>query len=207
MDSVIRNTNRAETEVVVVDSVSDDGQIGILKEYERNGLIRLIVRKCNRGEGRQIAYLESRGTYIISGVDTDDQVGPGLRELLSEYHSKYEGSVLKAVGVTIAPRAAVEAIGGWRPLYASEDYDFWNRAREAGLLRETGSDPFAVRVRRHHSVSYTIRLLWRYARQGRTPVLSWKWEPAWALIRVVSFLAGKVKGREEPKTPSVPEKH
>jgi glycosyltransferase involved in cell wall biosynthesis len=204
MDALIANTSRADTEIVVVDAESTDGQIPVLQEYASSGLIKLIVRKCNRGEGRQIAFTESTGDYVIAGIDTDDVVGPGLRRLLTLYHAEYEGLVLQAIGVTIAPRKVVESLGGWKPLARTEDFDFWKRAEDRGLLRRASFSPYAVRVRRRHSVTHTVRQLWMYAEQGRTPILSWKWEPAWAVIRFVHYLRRLLRGGSRRSNPGNP---
>jgi glycosyltransferase involved in cell wall biosynthesis len=204
MDALIANTSRSDTEIVVVDAESTDGQVAVLQGYASSGLIKLIVRKCNRGEGRQIAFTESSGDYVIAGIDTDDVVGPELQRLLTLYHTEYEGSVLKAVGVTIAPRYVVESLGGWKPLARAEDFDFWRRAEDRGLLRRVSFNPYVVRVRRRHSVTHTIRQLWMYAEQGRTPILSWKWEPAWAMIRFVHYLSKLGRGGSRSSNPGNP---
>jgi glycosyltransferase involved in cell wall biosynthesis len=204
MDALLANTSRADTEIVVVDAESTDGQLTILQEYASSGLIKLIVRGCNRGEGRQIAFAESTGDYTIAGIDTDDVVGPDLKRLLTLYHTEYEGLVLKAIGVTIAPRKVVESLGGWKSLARAEDFDFWERAEERGLLRKVSFNPYVVRVRRRHSVTHTVRQLWMYAEQGRTPILSWKWEPAWAVIRFfhrLTKLGRGSPGRRKPGNP------
>ena len=204
MDALLANTSRADTEIVVVDAESTDGQITILQEYASSGLIKLIVKRCNRGEGRQIAFAESTGDYIIAGIDTDDVVGPELQRLIALYHKEYEGLVLKAIGVTIAPRIVVESLGGWKPLARAEDFDFWKRAEERGLLRKVSFNPYAVRVRRRHSVTHTVRQLWMYAEQGRTPILSRKWEPAWAVIRFVHRLTKLGRGNTGRSKPGNP---
>ena len=188
MDALLANTNRSDTEIVVVDAESTDGQLPVLRGYAESGVIKLIVKKCNRGEGRQIAFKESSGDYVIAGVDTDDTIGPGLQDLLALYHKEYEGSVLKAVGVTIAPRDVIESLGGWKPLFGGEDFDFWKRAEERGLLRQVSVSPYVTRVRRRQGVVHTVRHLWRYAEQGRTPILSRKWKPVWAVIRFVHYV-------------------
>jgi len=199
MDALIANTNRADTEIVVVDAESTDGQISVLQEYASSGLLKLIVKKCNRGEGRQIAFAESTGDYVIAGIDTDDVVGPGLQHLLTLYHTEYEGLVLQGTGVTIAPRSVVESLGGWKPLARAEDFDFWKRAEDRGLLRKVSFSPYVVRIRRRHSVAHTVGQLWMYAEQGRTPVLSWKWKPAWAVIRFVHNLRRLGRGGARSK--------
>jgi len=204
MDALIANTSRTDTEIVVVDAESTDGQLQILQGYASSGLIKLVVKKCNRGEGRQIAFAESTGDYVIAGIDTDDVVGPGLEQLLELYGKEYEGLVLQAIGVTIAPRSVVEILGGWKPLARAEDFDFWKRADDRRLLRRVSFSPFVVRVRRHHSVTHTVRQLWMYAEQGRTPVLSRKWEPVWAVIRFVQRLSRLGRGgpgRMDPGNP------
>jgi glycosyltransferase involved in cell wall biosynthesis len=197
IEGLLANTDRSDTEIVVVDAESTDGQLPILQEYASSGAIKLVVKKCNRGEGRQIAFVESKGDYVIAGIDTDDIVGPGLRELVAIYHEKYEGMVLQATGVTIAPRGVVESLGGWKPLYAGEDFDFWKRAEERGVLGKVSFSPYTSRVRRRHGPIHTVRHLWRYAEQGRTPILSRKWEPVWAVIRFVHYLkelGGRARG-------------
>ena len=204
MDALLANTSRADTEIVVVDAESTDGQITILQEYASSGLIKLIVKRCNRGEGRQIAFAESKGDYTVAGIDTDDVVGPELNRLLALYHKEYEGLVLKATGVTIAPRNVVESLGGWKPLARAEDFDFWKRAEERGLLRKVSFNPYVVRVRRRHSVTHTVRQLWMYAEQGRTPILSWKWEPVWAVIRFVHRLTKFGRGNPGRSKPGNP---
>ena len=204
LDAIIANTNRADTEIVVVDAESTDGQLPVLRQYESSGLIKLIVKKCNRGEGRQIAFAESAGDYVIAGIDTDDVVGPGLQQLITLYRTEYEGMVMQAIGVTIAPRKVVETIGGWKSLARAEDFDFWRRAEDRGLLRRVSFSPYVVRVRRRHSVMHTIRQLWMYADQGRTPIISWKWEPAWALIRFAHYLRKLGRGgpgHDNPRNP------
>jgi glycosyltransferase involved in cell wall biosynthesis len=200
LDSLLANTSRDDAEIVVVDSQSTDGQLPILQGYAKAGLIKLIVKKCNRGEGRQIALNESKGDYIISGVDTDDEIGPALKGLLARYHKEFEGYVLHGIGITIAPRKVVDSLGGWNPLFCGEDFDFWQRAEAAGVLRSVAIDPYVFRVRRHHGVIHTTRVLWRYAVQQRHPVVSWKWKPVWALVRFLRSLATLGRSHTPPAT-------
>jgi glycosyltransferase involved in cell wall biosynthesis len=202
LDALLANTSRDDTEIVIVDAESTDGQLPVLREYAGRGLVKLIVKKCNRGEGRQIAFLESSGEYIISGVDTDDVIGPEFRRLLESYHSESEGLVLKAVNITIAPRKVVASLGGWSPDWGAEDFAFWKGAEDAGILRQSPINPYTLRVRRRHSITHTLRLLWRYADQGRTPIVSWKWEPAWAMIRATHFVATLGRRRRKPAAES-----
>ncbi|MGD0477840.1 MAG: glycosyltransferase family A protein [Nitrososphaerales archaeon] len=135
LDSVL-NQIGASFEVVLVDNCSDDGSDEILKEYQKKGAIRLISRKCSRGQGRQIALMNSLGEYIVSHIDMDDIFRPVLLRLIEFYHAKCEGKVMVAISnlgdwsqnITIAPRDLLLKIGGWRDLQYAEDWDLWSRA-------------------------------------------------------------------------------
>jgi len=123
-------------EVVIVDNCSDDGSEKLLKNYEEKGKIKLISRKCSRGEGRQVALENSVGQYVISHVDMDDVYERRLQELIDFYHTKCEGKVMVAISrpgdwaqnVTIGPRHLIVKIGGWRDLQFGDDWDLWSRA-------------------------------------------------------------------------------
>jgi glycosyltransferase involved in cell wall biosynthesis len=123
-------------EIVVVDNCSDDGSEEILKEYQRKGVIKLFSKKCSRGQGRQIALMNSLGEYIVSHIDMDDIFRPVLPELIDFYHARCEGKAMVAISslgdwsqnITIAPRELLLEIGGWRDLQYAEDWDVWSRA-------------------------------------------------------------------------------
>lgn len=194
LDALLSMVDPAETEVVVVDSESDDGQLEILKRYSAEGKIRLIVKKCTRGRGRQVAFEESAGDYIIAGVDTDDILDSTFPDLIKKYHTLFEGRVLKAGGpgtqpITIAPREVVISVGGWNDLYWGEDYDFWQRAKARGLYSEVLETPVPRPTRKRRGIVHTARVFWVYRSQGREPITSWKWKPLWALIRLVRGVA------------------
>lgn len=113
-------------EVIVVDNYSTDGSREILEDYARQGKIKLILKKCTRGRGRQIAFEHSCGEYIISGLDMDDVFYPVLKEILETYHSKYEGCLGLTKG-QISPRWVAEKVG-WKDLQYREDIDYIRRA-------------------------------------------------------------------------------
>lgn len=117
----------SDFEVVICDNFSTDGSREILEEYARVGKIKLIIEHSNRGRGRQIAFENSKGDYIISGIDTDDMIRPVLKNVLREYHEKHEGYVLQFETIYIVPRHLVIAVGGWRDLQWGEDIDFTKR--------------------------------------------------------------------------------
>jgi len=133
LDSILNQIDNT-FEIVVVDSHSDDGSLDVLSEYAKRGTIKLIVKKCNRGMGRQTAFENSSGEFIISHMDLDDIFKPELKELLGLYHAKFEDCLLyvskrpNSAGITIGSRELIARIGGWRSLQYSEDWDLWARA-------------------------------------------------------------------------------
>ncbi|HEV2139116.1 MAG TPA: glycosyltransferase family A protein [Nitrososphaerales archaeon] len=123
-------------EVIVVDSLSNDGSEKVLVEYQQREKIKLITRKCSRGQGRQIALENSLGEYVISHMDMDDVYRRELLKLIAFYHAKCEGKVMVAIScpgnwtqnVTIGRRELIKKIGGWRDLQYGDDWDLWSRA-------------------------------------------------------------------------------
>jgi glycosyltransferase involved in cell wall biosynthesis len=135
MDSILIQSNDS-FEIVVCDNYSNDGSREILQEYCRKGKIKLVVERSSRGKGRQIAFENSFGKYIISGVDTDDKLKLEFQEFLRIYHRDHEGYMLSAGTIHIIPRQLVEEIGGWRDLNWGEDVDFHKRAKSLGRQHE-----------------------------------------------------------------------
>ncbi|MGP8125600.1 MAG: glycosyltransferase family 2 protein [Nitrososphaerales archaeon] len=140
LESILSQVNE-DYEVVVVDSESDDGSQEVLREYARRGTIKLIVRRCSRGRGRQIAFENSKGQYIVSNVDMDDVASPRLGELLQLYHAEAEGKYLRVTSdnvsgfwgpgsIGIVSRELALKLGGWKDLQIAEDY-FLERAAAA----------------------------------------------------------------------------
>lgn len=146
-------------EVVVVDQTSTDGSREILEEYEETGRIRLFHQSIrNRGAGRQLAFLQSRGEYIVSNMDMDDTFVPFLDGLMDLYHSSFEGSVLRVkrsngdfCGVTIFPRTVLDEVKGWRDLNWFEDIDIWNRCKAVAPFVEVSFPVFMSRHRRNYT--------------------------------------------------------
>jgi len=135
MDSILNQIDES-MEVVVVDQRSTDGSRQVLQEYADSEKIRLFdMRVRNRGLGRQLAFENSRGGHIISGMDMDDVAIPGrLPLLLDFYHKKCDGDLLRLQwsGVTVAPAELVRKVGGWRDLQWNENWDLCERAARIG---------------------------------------------------------------------------
>ncbi|MDG7000691.1 MAG: glycosyltransferase [Nitrososphaerota archaeon] len=121
-------------ELVVVDNASTDGTLDVLKELEAEGKLRLIIQKCTRGQGRQLAFQNASGEYIIDQIDLDDFYWPILNDIIQIYHQKFEGMFLLCRAFLIAPRKIIQDLGGWRNLQWGEDRDLWIRAAAAGKL-------------------------------------------------------------------------
>jgi len=156
MESLFHQFNRS-FEIVVCDNCSNDGSREILQEYARKGRIKLVVERSSRGKGRQIAFENSTGKYIISGIDTDDKLKPAFQKFLSIYHRDHEGYMLSAGTIHIIPRQLVEEIGGWRDLKWGEDVDFHRRAKSLGRQHEF-EHPLVLVERGRNKRSFTDRV-------------------------------------------------
>jgi glycosyltransferase involved in cell wall biosynthesis len=132
----ILNQIDSRFEIVVVDNCSTDGSLEILKEYERQGVLRLIVKRCSRGLGRQTAVEASNGKYVINHLDMDDVFLASLNRLLQVYHASFEGKMLVTSQVVmVAPKQLILNVGGYRDLNYLEDKELFSRAAKTGCLR------------------------------------------------------------------------
>jgi glycosyltransferase involved in cell wall biosynthesis len=153
MESIFNQLN-ADFEIIVCDNCSNDGSKEILQKFAEKGKIKLVVERSSRGKGRQIAFENSTGKYIISGLDTDDKLKQDFQIFLKIYHRLYEGEMLSAGTIHIIPRKLVKQIGGWRDLTYGEDTDFHKRAKSSG---------------RQHELEYPLILIQR-GHNKRTPL-------------------------------------
>jgi glycosyltransferase involved in cell wall biosynthesis len=147
-------------EVIVVDNFSVDGTYEVLREFERTHGVKVIQRRCSRGLGRQIAFENASGDYIIGNLDLDDIFMPAMDKLTTLYHEKAEGYLMAifnfipspgtfagwAQNITIGPNELIASLGGWRDLNVFEDWDIWSRAAKVHKycwtsLRYTMNDP------------------------------------------------------------------
>jgi glycosyltransferase involved in cell wall biosynthesis len=201
LDALLSMIDPSDWEVVVVDGESTDGQIPVLRDYEARGLLKLIVQKSNRGEGRQLAFLNSSGDYVVSMVDTDDVLGPGFRPLIQRYHSEFEGSMLLA-GIMISPRTLLTELGGWNKEFHGEDFVLWERAKKVGrfVAIDPPGDLFARKVRHKRGPLDKTRTLWAYIEQDRRPKVSWKTWPVYQGLRLIHWFKVKATGKPGRQT-------
>lgn len=123
LESVLKQIDN-NFEVVVVDSNSKDGSEKILKEFEKQGKVKLISTKCSRGKGRQIAFENSKGETLITNIDMDMIYKPKLKEILKIYSklsNKYETFIVYPM--PIISRKLIEKVGGWHDLQRDEDVE------------------------------------------------------------------------------------
>jgi glycosyltransferase involved in cell wall biosynthesis len=174
LESILKQIDD-EFEVIVVDNKSTDGSYEILKEFESAGKIKLIQARCSRGRGREIAFENSGGKYVIANMDTDDIFKPRLRELLARYHAVAEGKLLRVRSsmesgfwgggsINIAPRRLITELGGWRDLQIYEDSELDSRAARLGKFCWGEFALFDV-MNPHAERRRTLveRMKWRYA--------------------------------------------
>lgn len=135
IESVYHALRGLEFEYIVVDSFSTDQSWEILERSERErSNFRVMRRKCKRGEGRNIAYRQSRAPYILS-VDTDTVYHGRLGDFLVAYFSRPDlaSTAVKAGGLQgIYPRQVLDAVGGWGNLNC-DDWDLTVRIWKKGL--------------------------------------------------------------------------
>lgn len=110
-------------ESIVIDNYSNDGSYEYLSDLFKQKIITSLSRlKCNRGTGRNQAFRNSTGNYIIANIDMD--VIYDHRKILNaidEYHLRFEGKVLSVYGMMIMPRKVAGLLGGWKSLDRHED--------------------------------------------------------------------------------------
>ena len=135
LDSIVDRMEGVDYEIVCVDNFSDDGSYEVLAEYRDRGVPILLSRaKCGRGLGRQIALRQARGEVVVT-FDLDTVYNEDWKRLFDWYLERRPPYVLIATYSGFYPKAALDAVGGWRDFQYWEDVDLWIRLATKGLWR------------------------------------------------------------------------
>ncbi|MEM4092651.1 MAG: glycosyltransferase family A protein [Conexivisphaerales archaeon] len=124
-------------EIVIVDNKSTDASPDIALEILKKAACRFtfVSDRCSRGRGRQLAFENSVGEYILSQIDMDDILLPGaIPATVSLFHKYYEGMFVLINGLSICPRTLIYKAGGWEDLQFREDRLLWWRMAQMGKL-------------------------------------------------------------------------
>ncbi len=132
LESIISKISPEEFEIVVVDNCSTDNSPDILERYaKRFGNMKIIVKRCLRGRGRQIAFENSTGEIIIT-ADCDTIYSDLWIKVIHHYGKNRYDFGLSMWFSQIYPRELLERVGGWQNLQYLEDAELWSRMAEIG---------------------------------------------------------------------------
>jgi len=132
--SIVDLTSDLDREVVVVDNFSGDGSFEILETLSLDCPLRVIRRQSSRGEGRQIAFENSRGRYIAT-FDLDTVYNEHWGRLVHWAVATRINFGLSCVYSQVYPRELLTKVGGWRGFQYWEDVDLWIRLAGLGAYR------------------------------------------------------------------------
>jgi len=135
LESVLGRLQGLNWEMAVTDNLSTDGSCEVLKEFADRGLpITVLRRRCNRGTGRDLALRSTRGAIALT-FDLDTVYNDAWRRMVDWYLERRPAYALVATYSGCYPRAALDAVGGWRDFQYWEDVDLWIRLASKGLYR------------------------------------------------------------------------
>ncbi|MGA8665099.1 MAG: glycosyltransferase family A protein [Thermoplasmata archaeon] len=137
-----------EGELVIVDSLSNDGTQAILAEVARtHPEVTVIERSCHRGDGRNLAVALAHTSIVVTQVDGDNRYAPGVLRALA-LHVRDHPSCDAAFGIGNGDfdpssthvyawrKEAFERVGGYEPRQEREEPPLWLRAFRGGLRFE-----------------------------------------------------------------------
>ncbi|UCD92965.1 MAG: glycosyltransferase family 2 protein [Methanobacteriota archaeon] len=135
LESIYSIFDENDFEYIVVDNKSKDDSYRILCDFARgHGNMRVLSRKCSMGRGRQLAFKESVGRFIIV-VDTDTVYFPIVREFVDKYLEQYPEFAVQAKLFGIFPREIWESVGGRGDFNTGEDFEMWMRIWKIGRMK------------------------------------------------------------------------
>lgn len=127
LNSIIPQIDEDNYEIIIVDNKSNDKSPEIIERYRTKFKnINLISIRCSRGKGRQIAFENSMGDYIIQ-IDCDTIYRHEFKKFIEVYNKKKYTFCIQAHYCGIYPREILNKIGGWKDLNYAEDVDLWMR--------------------------------------------------------------------------------
>jgi len=135
LESVLAAVRGLDYELVCTDNFSDDGSWEVLSEYRDRGYPFTLVRmRCGRGLGRRVALQRTRGDIVVM-FDLDTVYNEDWQRLFRWYLENRPPYALIATYSGFYPKAALDAVDGWRDFQYWEDVDLWIRLAVKGLWR------------------------------------------------------------------------
>jgi glycosyltransferase involved in cell wall biosynthesis len=130
VESIARQFEGLDYEIVVVDNYSTDGTYEKLVELSKQYPLRIYRYKCSRGLGRRIAAKLSRGEYLVY-VDLDCIYTNTLRKLVEIHlNSVYKDS--KCLDTLICPKKVLNK-ENFIDINRTEDVELFARLAEKNL--------------------------------------------------------------------------
>ena len=203
-------------EIVLVDALSRDRTVAVAEEFRARhpGLLRIVVRGCSRGGGRNVGVAEARGEYVAF-IDGDCLADSGWlgRLRLSFGPKTVVAGLTVAIGkprygalervelfqggydVTypscnlVYPRALFERLGGFDTRFVTaEDIDLNLRAVRDGASIRYDDQAIVLHHMRATFVRFLYQAFWNgYGRKQLTE----KHGSLWVRYRVRRLLAGQ----------------
>jgi glycosyltransferase involved in cell wall biosynthesis len=135
LESIYSNFDEKSFEYIVVDNKSKDGSYQILQDFAlKHRNMQVLSKKCTMGRGRQLAFLRSKGEFIVV-VDTDTVYYPEARGFVDRYLEQYSALAVQAVFLGIFPRSIWTAVGGRGNFNTGEDFEMWMRIWKTGKMK------------------------------------------------------------------------
>lgn len=117
-------------EMVIVDNYSTDGTYEILKEYQKkHPNITIIQEKCTRGKGRQIAFNNTKGKYVLT-IDFDTVYLEPFKNIVYNYNKIKRNEIYPML---MMKRETMKFIGNWKDLNYDEDMEILANAISKGI--------------------------------------------------------------------------
>lgn len=166
LESVFMALQGLEFEYIVVDNKSRDRSWEILADWRAtHPNFHLLSKRCTMGEGRQIAFLKSRGPWILV-LDTDVVYDSILREFVNRCLADNFPFAIQALFCGMFPRRVWSAVGGRRSLNTNEDVDMWVRLLQVGMIKWYAT-PFGTNLKEPNASGSYDHLSARYSRLER----------------------------------------